>query len=325
MDLFSLLITTPLGFLIELIYKLVQNYGLAIIIFTILIKMILMPLTIKSQKSMKKQQKLQPILAELQQKYANDQQKLQTEMMKLYKDNDVSMTGGCLPLFIQMPILIGLYQVIQRPISFLIREDFNSAEVINRVIDIQRQMVEKFPETIGKLSEYSMKDLANTSQIQLSKWSKMLFGEGDKWALNFDFLGMDLSNTPSTAISQIMSGNFSDTGTLLLLLIPVLAVLTTWLSMKLSQAKAQPQPQNGKKNSSEDPAAQMSKSMNIMMPLMTLFCTISFPSGLGLYWVISNLMQLIQQLALNKYFEGKEDEINVKVPERNNKKRKKSR
>lgn len=322
MDLFSLVITKPLGIIIEFIYRLVQNYGLAIILFTVIIKLILMPLTVKSQKSMKKQQKLQPALKALQEKYANDQQKLQTEMMKLYRDNDVSMSGGCLPLFIQMPILIGLYQVIQRPISFLIGENFNTPENINRVIQIRDTMAEKFPDVIGKLKGSTMEQLANTSQIQLSKWSEMLFGEGDKWVLNFDFFGMDLSNTPSTAINQVIHGNFSDVGTLLLLLIPILAVTTTWISMKLSQAQTQTKNTDGKDNS-EDPAAQMSKSMNLMMPLMTLFCTVSFPSGLGLYWIISNVMQLGQQYFLNKYFDAKEDEINVKIPETNRKKRKK--
>lgn len=108
-----------MGWIIEQIYNLVSNYGLAIILFTVIIKLILLPLNIKSQKSMKKQQKIQPVLAELQQKYANDQEKLQKEMMKLYKENNVSMTGGCLPMLIQFPILIGLYRVIQRPITYL--------------------------------------------------------------------------------------------------------------------------------------------------------------------------------------------------------------
>ena len=93
LSLFELCITRPLGFLIRLIYECVQNYGLAIILFTIIIKLILLPLQIKSQKAMKKQQKIQPVIAELQKKYANDQQRLQTEMMKIYKDNNISMTG----------------------------------------------------------------------------------------------------------------------------------------------------------------------------------------------------------------------------------------
>ena len=90
---FEFLITRPLGFIIEQIYNLVQNYGLAIILFTIIIKLILLPLNIKSQKAMKKQQKIQPVIAQLQEKYKNDKDKLQREMMKVYKENNVSMAG----------------------------------------------------------------------------------------------------------------------------------------------------------------------------------------------------------------------------------------
>ena len=97
-NVFELCITRPLGYLISMIYDLVQNYGLAIIFFTIIVKLILLPLQVKSQKAMKRQQKIQPIILELQKKYANDQQKLQQEMMKVYRENNVSMSGACLPL-----------------------------------------------------------------------------------------------------------------------------------------------------------------------------------------------------------------------------------
>ncbi|MCX7715476.1 MAG: YidC/Oxa1 family membrane protein insertase [Clostridia bacterium] len=319
MDLFSLLITKPLGFLINMIYKYVQNYGLAIIIFTVIIKLVLLPLTVKSQKSMKKQQKLQPALAELQKKYANDKEKLQLEMMKLYKENDVSMSGGCLPMLVQMPILIGLYQVIQKPLSFLIGVNFNSEAAINKVIDIQQRMIEQFPNVIGRLSSATMEQLANTSQIQLSTWSEKLNGASDAWVINFNFFGMNLSNVPTMAISNLLTGKFDDLGTLLLLLIPIVAIATTWVSMKLSQAQTKP----ANEKDEDNPAVQMTKSMSMMMPAMTGFFTLTFPSGIGLYWIIANVVQIAQQYFLNKYFDRKEDEIDVKVPESNRKKRKK--
>ena len=115
-------IVLALGWVIKLIYDIVHNYGLAIILFTIVIKALLLPLNIKSQRAMKKQQQIQPIIAELQKKYANDQAKLQQEMMKVYKENGVSMSGGCLPLLIQMPILIALYQVIRTPITYMLNQ-----------------------------------------------------------------------------------------------------------------------------------------------------------------------------------------------------------
>ena len=160
---FEYLITRPMGFIIEHIYNLVSNYGLAIIIFTILIKLILIPLNIHSQKAMKKQQKIQPLMAELQKKYANDQEKLQREMMKIYKENNISMTGGCLPMLIQMPILIGLYQVIQKPLSYLAGVDWANASVINEVIRLKDAMV-NLGYNIGNLANATMEQLANCSQ-----------------------------------------------------------------------------------------------------------------------------------------------------------------
>jgi YidC/Oxa1 family membrane protein insertase len=318
MNLFTMLITRPMGFIIELIYSLVRNYGLALILFTVLIKLILVPLTVKSQKSMKKQQKLQPAIAELQKKYANDKEKLNVEMMKLYKENNVGMMSGCLPMLIQMPILIGLYQVIQKPLSYMLGVDFNMAESINRVLDIQGRMASQFPDVIGKLAQSPMKDLANMYQIQISKWSEMLFGQGDPWVINFHFFGMDLSNVPTAALNSLVRGDFSNIGVLALLAIPVIAILTTWLVSKLSQPK-----KNTNADSSEDMSGQMMKGMNLMMPVMTGFFTFTLPSGLGLYWIISNVVQLVQQIILNRHFDRKEDEIDVKIPEKPRKKRKK--
>ena len=174
LSLFELVITRPLGFIIRTIYNLVQNYGLSILLFTVVIKLILMPLQVKSQKAMKKQQKIQPIVAELQKKYANDQQKLQSEMMKVYKENGVSMTGGCLPLLIQFPILIGLYRVIQRPITYIRGVNFADETVLERVKTVISQMTEKFPDVIGKLSSVSPEQMQKTYQIQLSNWADKL-------------------------------------------------------------------------------------------------------------------------------------------------------
>lgn len=318
-----------MGFIIEHIYQLVANYGLAIIIFTLIIKLILIPLNIRSQKAMKKQQKIQPVLQELQQKYANDQEKLQREMMKLYKENNISMAGGCLPMLIQMPVLIGLYQVIQKPISYLLgvnSEAWNSAPFINEVIRLQNGII-NLGHNIGNLASYTMEQLANNSQIQLSKWAEIVgtngtFLEGvtgsvHPWSLNFNFLGLDLSNTPSAAFNYIMRLDFSNWSVIALLAIPVLAVLASYISMKVTQA------QSGQNQNDSGQAAQMSKSMNLMMPIMTLFFTITLPAGLGLYWIISSVTQVVQQLALNYYFDKKGEEVVVRIPEKQIKHRKK--
>ncbi len=306
-----------MGFLIRMIYDIVQNYGLSIIFFTIIIKLILMPLTIHSQKAMRKQQKLQPYLMELQEKYANDKERLQQTTMKLYKDNNVSMTGGCLPMLIQFPILIGLYRVIQKPLTYLLNIDFSLEENISHITDLVSRMVTEFPDVIGKLKDYTTDQLINMSQIQLSTWSQMLNGAQDKWAINFDFLGLDLSVVPYKGVEYLLAGMFTHVDRILLILIPAIAILTTWLSMKQSQAMTKT-PENA-----NNPAAQMSKSMNLMMPIMTGFFAFTLPSGLGLYWIISNVMQIVQQAVLNNYFKQREDDFVVKTPEKNRKNGKK--
>ena len=305
---FEIFITRPLGWIIEQIYNLVANYGLAIIIFTVIVKLILLPLNIKSQKAMRKQQKIQPILQELQKKYANDQEKLQKEMMKLYKENNVSMTGGCLPMLIQMPILIGLYQVIQKPLSYLMGVDWMAEDVINKVYMLRDTMADQ----IGNLATQTEEMLAKMSQIQLSQWAEIVNGPTDPWVINFYFLGLNLANTPSAAINYIMRLDFSNWGVIALLLIPVLAVVSQVHTTKLTQIQSG---QNTKDNS-DNPANQMSKSMMMMMPLMTGLFTFTLPSGIGIYWIVSSITQLLQQLALNKYFENKGEEVIIKTPER---------
>lgn len=303
---FEFLITRPMGWIIQQIYNLVANYGLSIIIFTVLIKLILLPLNIHSQKAMKKQQKVQPIIAQLQEKYKNDQEKLQREMMKIYKENNISMTGGCLPMFIQFPILIGLYQVIQKPLSYLKGVDWMQQAVIDKVYMLRDAMAS----SIGSLAQQTEEQLANMSQIQLSNWAGIVNGPSDPWVINFNFLGLDLSNVPSEAFGYIMRLDFSDWSKILLLLIPILAVVSSLLTNKITML------QTGQtKTNDNSQASQMQKSMLWMMPLMSGFFTLTLPSGLGIYWIISSVMQIIQQLVLNYYFDKKGEEIVVKIPE----------
>lgn len=323
LSLFELCITRPLGFLIQVIYNLVQNYGLSIILFTIIIKLILLPLQIHSQKAMKKQQKVQPIIAELQKKYANDQQKLSAEMMKVYKENGVSMSGGCLPLLIQMPILYALYRVIQRPLTYIKGIDFASEAVIANVQKVLSMMKEQFPDVIGNLADSTVDQINKMYQIHLSTWAdKLGLAKDLGWDINFNFLGLDLSGIPSKAITEIMAGNFSDIGTILLILIPIIAMLATWFSMKQSQSMTQNP--NARQNE-DNPAQSMNKSMSLMMPIMTGFFTVTLPSGIGIYWIVSSLVQIAQQYVLNKYFDRKEDDFVVKVPNKNRKNSKKRR
>lgn len=207
-------------------------------------------------------------------------------------------------MFIQMPILVGLYQVIQKPLSYLKGVDWMLQETIDKVYMLRDMFA------TGNLVNQTEEQLANMSQIQLSTWATQHFGTGDPWSINFNFLGLDLSHVPSSALNYIMHLDFSDMSKILILLIPVLAVIFSILTNKITMA------QTGQdKAKQDDKAASMNKSMMWMMPIMTLFFTFTLPSGLGLYWIISSVMQIIQQLILNKFLDKKGEEIVVTVPE----------
>ena len=223
--------------------------------------------------------------------------------------------------------MIGLYQVIQKPLSYLAGVDWANASVINEVIRLKDAMV-NLGYNIGNLANVTMEQLANNSQIQLSKWAGIVGTQGTAlegvsggvhpWVLNFNFLGLDLSNAPSAAFGHIMALDFSNMSVILLLLIPVLAVIASVISMKVTQA------QTGQNQNTEGQAAQMTKSMNLMMPVMTAFFTVTLPAGLGLYWAASAIVRCIQQLAINKYLSTKSlDEMIAENQKKAQKKREK--
>lgn len=301
-------IVMALGWIIKTIYDLVQNYGVAIILFTIVVKLLLLPLNIKSQKAMKKQQKIQPIVAELQKKYANDQQKLQQEMMKVYKENNVSMAGGCLPMLIQMPILVALYQAIQKPLTYMFNVPYKNipSDVVNKVVEL----AEKAGEKVTGNAEQFVSQLMSIDQIKISSWAGQVEGTLHEWYINFNFLGLDLSKKPQNAIAYL-SDPMANLSVVLLLLIPILAIVSSFLQSKITMK------QSGQdKNSGTDQAQSMNAMMKWMMPIMSGYFALILPAGIGLYWIVSGVVQIIQQLALNNYFEKKGEDFVVKVPEK---------
>lgn len=335
-NIFTWLIIKPMGFIIEFVYNFVPNYGVALIIFTILIKLILLPLNIKSQKSMVKQQKLMPQLQEIQRKYANDKEKLNKETMALYQANGANPASGCLPLFLQFPIIIGLFQVIQKPLSYMIGINFNAPENINAVINLQ-QIVANNPELSaaapsGFLSS-TMEQLANNFQIAMSNFAANPMVEGfSDWVINFNFLGLDLSRYPSEIwgpLNALLSGQISPHlwTALPLLLIPALSGLTSWMLGKMTGA-SQPTPSTNTAGTSNSPdtAASMSKSMQLMMPVISVLFVFTLPAGVGLYWIVSNIVQMIQQYFTMAYFKKKEENaVVIDTVKKNRKDRKKHR
>lgn len=331
-NIFTWLIVQPMGFIIEFIYNFIPNYGVALILFTILIKLLILPLNLKSQRSMVKQQKLMPQIQELQRKYANDKEKLNKEMMELYQANGANPATGCLPLLLQFPIIIGLFQVIQKPLSYMLRVNFNAPENINKVIELQ-QIVANNPDLSamapGGFLESTMEGLANNFQIAMSNFAANPAVQGfSDWVINFNFLGLDLSRYPSEVwgpLNSLLTGQVSPQlwTTLPLLLIPVLSGLTSWLLSKMSTSNS---PQTSAAADGTNTAASMNKSMMLMMPIMSILFTFSLPAGVGLYWIVSNVAQMIQQYFTVAYFKKKEENtVVIDTVKKNRKDRKKHR
>ena len=260
------IINVPLGYLFRGIYTFVGSYGWTIILFTIIIKLILVPLNIKQQKSMKKTQAIQPRLMKLQEKYGQDKEKLSQETMKLYQEAGVNPMGGCLPMLIQFPIIIALYNIIRKPMSY--------------VMMLSKEVIGIINERLGGVEPIDQIGLAKSMGSSMDKLSDVV---NESALINFDFFGFDLSVTPT--FNFIMQ-NWQYA------LIPILAGLTTYLvsvvSTKISGTGANP-----------DAAGSM-KTMNTIFPFMTAWFAITLPAGLGLYWTISNLFQIGQMFVLNK-------------------------
>jgi YidC/Oxa1 family membrane protein insertase len=279
MDFFDI-IKIPIGYLLGWIYNLIPNYGWALIIFTLVVKLLLLPLGLKQQKSMTKMQAMQPKIAALQEKYKNDQQKLSQETMKLYKEYGVSPMGGCLPMLIQLPILFALYRVLYRPLTYMLH------------------MSDK---AIGALGNQFVIDMSNKNpmaQIQIAEKANLI---------DFDFFGLNLSANPNAegwlAVAMI---------------IPVLAAVTTYFSSKITmlmnknkkEENAQEKPKRILSPDQKDTkpnANEMGQTMTWMMPIFTLWITATFPAALGIYWVASNVFSIGQTVLLNGHYSKKMD------------------
>lgn len=281
------IINVPLGYLFKWIYFVVGNYGWTIILFTLVMKLILFPLTLKQQKSMKKTQAIQPKLLQLQEKYKYDKEKLNQETMKLYQDSGVNPMGGCLPMLIQFPIIIALYNIIRKPMSYVM---MLSKDTIVRIYE--------------KVTGSPAIDFARIDQIDLANKVSGSFDKVSEFItsndlINFDFFGFNLSVTPTI---EYISHNW------IYILIPLVAGGTTYLqSYLMNKMSGTPAAQG------ENSAASSMKTMNVIFPLMTAWFAITLPAGLGLYWTVSNIFQIIQMYITNK-------RVVVDVPEIDEKK-----
>lgn len=270
-------LSEPLAFIIRPIYNLIQNYGITLIVVTILIKLLTLPLTIKSQKSMAKTQLIQPELLKLQEKYKNDKEKLSIEMQKLYTKHGVNPMGGCLPLILQMFILFGFIGVVYNPLEY--------------ILQLSDAQIGAIKEAVGASNAAYQVTLCGMEGV-----AEQIMALG-KTPLNFNFFGIDLT--------KMLKGNEAD---MFLWIFPVLAVLATVASSYITKKQ-----QSSQSSNTNEQAQSMSNSMMTIMPIMTAFFVYTMPVGMSLYWFVSTAVQLIQQaLTTNLVNKKMEKEIALK-------------
>lgn len=297
----------------------VQNIGVCIIIFTIIIYTLMIPLTVKQQKGSKMSAVMNPEIQKIQKKYANKKDqasmlKQQEELQIVYEKYGVSLTGGCLPMLIQMPIIFALYPVIQNIPKYVDGVKAAYMPVVDQIMQVDG--FQKIMETIGSAKpvlmsatayDYSKADtlVQVLYKFQDSTWNTLV----DKMPsietvvdattktmghLN-NFLGINIGETPMTMLTNSLHP-FSIVGIILAVIIPIMAGLAQFISVKL-----QPQPAMDENNQM---AASM-KTMTYTMPLFSVFLGFTLPAGLGLYWAVSAVVRCVQQVAINKYLQTK--------------------
>lgn len=291
-------ICVPFAWLVRLFYNLTNSYGVALILFTLVIKLIMLPFQMKSKKSMMRMSRVSGQMQELQKRYAKNQAKLQEEMQKLYEEEGVNPMSGCLWSLIPFPILIALYSVIRQPITHFM---MLSKDVLQTVVQSAADagvnltnivMMDKATGTPALKD--GLYQLASYGQINLVKAvQEMGLSTPEGWFdMNYNFLGLDLTATPWEYVKS-----FTFTWAVIgVILIPILAGLSQFVFSKLTM-KTQPQ---------ADAAGGASmKSMMYMMPLMSVYITFIMPAALGVYWIAQSVFSLIQEAILNKTFSAK--------------------
>ena len=296
------IIRVPFGYLLDWLYQFTANYGLALILFSILVKLIMTPIQAKSKKSMMKMSRLTPRVQAIQKKYADDSQRQNQEIQELYKREGVSMGSGCLWSFVPLLILLPLYQVIRQPIVYMLHETLESAEAIIEIVKAE------LPNLFTKSNTYYAQLISAPYIPQFAaaiKEKMPELREATLAGLNFHFLGIDLGAVPTFNIfSESWKWDWAHIGGFLL---PVISagsqMLTMWLSTKLNNSvvtnEKGVQDEETAKNSRQN---QSSKMMMWMMPIMSLWIGFTVPGALSLYWLMQGLVSAVQDTILTKHY-----------------------
>lgn len=291
------------GYLLQFIYGFINNYGLAIICFTIFIKILFIPFSVKQQKTMRKTAKIQEKMKVIQFKYKNNPEKMNQEVMELYKTEKMSPFSGCLTAIIQIILLFSIFYLVRSPLTFMQKiPEENINQYVSQLQESGKSVSSAYPE-IDIIREYEFLKEKNPEDEYI-----------DKANLQMNFLGLDLSKVPQQNLTDYT-----------VYIIPVLYIVSSFISIRLSTSMQQ---KNSKKDKNEnvsidgttgkalvpeeetnemDAVMQTNKMMSWFMPLMSLSVAIIAPLGLALYWLTNNILMIIERLILNKVIKAEEE------------------
>lgn len=286
------------GYVLNFIYNIINNYGFAIIIFTIFVKLLLLPISIKQQRTMKKSAQMQEQVKALQFKYKNDPQKMNQEMMSLYKAENYSPFSGCLSAIAQIILLLSVFYLVRSPLTFM-------KQVPKETIDTYIQQMKEE----GKIQNSAYPEI----DIIREKGP-----ENEQVKINMDFLGLDLSQIPNQNMQDYR-----------VYIIPVLYIISSVISMKITTAMQKQQntkkkeavidvtekkegeeveenKETEKEEETPDISMQTNKTMSWLIPIMAISIAFVAPLGLALYWLVNNVLMIVERIALNKFLKDEE-------------------
>ena len=312
------------GYVLNFLYEFVGNYGWAIILFSVLVKILMLPISINQQKTMKKSQKINDEMKQIQFKYKNDPEKMNQEVMALYKREKLSPFSGCFSAIVQIILLFAVFYLVRSPLTYMKKVDSGVIEKLESVVQEQGSSsnykeiaVINYMNKLENENNQSEEQPNNENQEQTSNEEnsknteteeKEIFNINDykdQAYINMEFLGLDLSKVPT-----------EDLGDLKVLIIPALYVISSFISIKLStnttkKKKDEKLIGDGKETKVEeeyDAMEQANKSMSWFMPLMSISIACIAPLGLALYWLINNILMIFERIFLNKFFKDEKEE-----------------
>ena len=299
------LITIPFGWILGVLYDLTSNYGVAMILFALIVNLVLTPINAKSKKSMMKMSRLQPKIQDIQRRYAHDQQKQNEEIQKLQQEEGASMgMGGCLWAFVPLLILFPLFTVIREPITYILGE---SAEVTAQIIAVVRDLAPDLFASSRAGGYYDQVIAASAIAQYANEIAAAIPGISAETlaGINFDFFGVNLGAIPQFNIfAATWAWDWAHIGAFLIPIISAASqVAQMWISQKTNDSLVTNEKGiQDKEMAEKSQSAQTNKMMIWMMPLMSLWIGFTVSAGLSLYWFIGGVFRMITDPIMTNHY-----------------------